>query len=84
LQQRTRDAALSSFEQVRQATDAYVRKLRAGWDRDMTAAYFRSVREGLRSARQLAGDAVPTADVGAKLDEANDLVAELERYYPDL
>src|SRR5262245_18775066 len=84
LQQRKRDAALASFDQVRQAADKYVDKLRAGWDRDMTAAYFRSVRDGLRDALRTAQDAVPSEEVGLKLDEADETLAELARHYPDL
>jgi F0F1-type ATP synthase membrane subunit b/b' len=84
LQQRTRDAALSNFEEVRQATDKYLQKLRAGWDRDMTAAYFRVVRNGLRDSVRSARDAVPSEEVGRNLDEANEAVAELGRYYPDV
>jgi hypothetical protein len=84
LQQRKRDAALSSFRQVRQAADAYVSKLRAGWDGEMTSAYFRSVRNGMRDALQSARDAVPSPKVNENLNTANDVIAELERYYPDL
>jgi hypothetical protein len=84
LQQRKRDGALSSFRQVREAADTYVAKLRAGWDRDMTSAYFRAVRNGLRDALSSARDAVPSEQVGQHLDEADQAIAELARYYPDV
>jgi hypothetical protein len=84
LQQRKRDGAISEFRRVREAADAYVAKLRAGWDRDMTAAHFRTVRNGLRNALSSARDAVPSEQVGQHLDDANRAVAELSRYYPDI
>ena len=84
LQQRKRDGALSSFRQVREAADTYVAKLQAGWDRDMTSAYYRAVRNGLRNALSSARDAVPSDQVGQHLDEANQAIAELARYYPDV
>jgi hypothetical protein len=82
LQQRKRDAAVSTFIQVRQAADAYLTKLRAGWDRDMTEAYFRNVRDGLRRALDSARDAVPSEKVGENLGKANQVLAELAHYYP--
>ena len=84
LQQRKRDGALSSFRRVREAADTYVAKLRAGGDRDMTSAYFRAVRNGLRDALSSARDAVPSEQVGQHLDEADQAIAELARYYPDV
>ena len=84
LQQRKRDGALSEFRRVRESADALVAKVRAGWDRDMTSAYFRSVRNGLRNARASAQDAVPSEQVGQHLDEADQAIAELARFYPDV
>ena len=84
LQQRKRDAALTSVKQIRQSADAYVSKLRAGWDADMTEAYFRAVRNGLRGMLQTGGDAVPSPEVQQSLDTANEAIGELERYYPNL
>ena len=82
LQQRKRDGALSEFRRVRESADAFVAKVRAGWDREMTSAYFRSVRNGLRDAHASARDAVPSEQVGQHLDEADQAIAELARYYP--
>ena len=84
MQQRNRDGALSEFRRVREAADAYVAKLRAGWDRDMTAAYFRTVRNGLRDALKSARDAVPSEQVDQHLNEANQALSELAPYYPDV
>lgn len=83
LQQRTRDAAVKDFQRVRQAADVFVSKLEAGWDRDMTVAYFRSVRDGFRDARQTARDAVPTEKAEENLRKANQVLSELSRHYPD-
>jgi hypothetical protein len=84
LQQRKRDAAVSTFLEVRQAADVYVTKLRAGWDGDRTEAYFRNVRDGLRRALDSARDAVPSEKVGENLGKANQALAELARYYPNV
>ncbi|TMA35574.1 MAG: hypothetical protein E6J87_03345 [Deltaproteobacteria bacterium] len=83
LQQRKRDAALSGFHRVREAAHAYVSRLKAGWDRDMTAAYFRSVRDGVRDARASARDAVPSEQVDEKFRAADQALDELSSFYPD-
>src|SRR5262245_49361834 len=82
LQQRTRDDALRSFDQVRQASGDYVAKLRKGWDRELTEAYFRRVRTLFRDVRKSARDAVPTKELDQKLREAAGLLEELSRFYP--
>ncbi|HKA13877.1 MAG TPA: hypothetical protein VKH41_02575 [Myxococcota bacterium] len=82
LQQRKRDAALAGFHRLREAAGAYVSKLQAGWDRDMTSAYFRSVRDGFRDARSSAGDAVPSEQVDEKFQAADQALDELSRFYP--
>ena len=84
MQQRRRDGALADFRRVRESADALVAKLRSGWDRDMTSAYFRTVRNGLRDALSSARDAVPSEEVGQHLDEANAAIADLARFYPDV
>jgi len=83
LQQRTRDAAVSRFDRVRQAADALVAKLEAGWDRDASEAYFRNLRDVFRETGQVAGDAVPRENVRQKLDEAIGILKQLSRYYPE-
>lgn len=83
LQQRTRDDTLNSFARVRQAADDYVAKLRKGWDRELTEAYFRNVERLLRDTRKLARDAVPTEKVDQKLREADGLLEKLSRFYSD-
>src|SRR5262245_57647897 len=71
LQQRTRDDALNSFDQVRELARDYVAKLRKGWDRDMTEAYFRNLNKLFRDTRKLARDAVATQKVDQKMRETN-------------
>lgn len=83
LQQRTRDDALSSFDQVRELASDYAAKLRKGWDRDMTEAYFRNVKKMFRDTRKLARDAVPTEKVDQKLRETDGILDELSRFYPN-
>jgi hypothetical protein len=83
LQQRTRDDALSSMGRVQQAADDYVAKLRKGWDRDLTEAYFKSVKRLFRDTRELARDAVPTQKVDQKLRETDAILEKLSRYYPN-
>jgi len=83
LQQRTRDDARNSFDQVRRAAGDYAAKLRKGWDRDMSMASFRSVRVLFRDTRQSARNAVPTEKVDQKLREVERLLEELSRFYPD-
>jgi hypothetical protein len=83
LQQRTRDDALASFDQVRELASDYAAKLRKGWDRDMTEAYFRNVKKMFRDTRKLARDAVPTEKVDQKLRETDRILDELSRFYPN-
>ena len=68
---------------MREAAHAYVSRLKAGWDRDMTAAYFRSVRDGVRDARASARVAVPSEQVDEKFRAADQALDELSSFYPD-
>jgi hypothetical protein len=83
LQQRTRDDALNSFDRVRELAGDYAAKLRKGWDRDMTEAYFRNMRKVFQDTRKLARDAVPTQKVDQKLRETDAILEKLSRYYPN-
>ena len=83
LQQRKRDAAANGFHRIQKAAADFSAKLRAGWDREMTQAYFRNVRDTFESTRKLAGDAVPTEKVNQHLTRADELLQQLARFYPE-
>ena len=84
LQQRTRDAAVARFEQVRDATEKLLRKLRSGAGRYATVAYFELVQARLREVRGIARDAVPRGETRELLTAADEILGQLSRYYQDV
>lgn len=83
LQQRRRDAALFQVRRTLEAAEELQRKLEAGWDRDVTSAYFDLVRgEGLR-VRELFGDAVAYERPLAHWEAARGAARKLARYYDE-
>ena len=84
LQQRTRDAAVAQFEQVRTAAEDLLRKLRSGRGRDATVAYFEQVRLGFREVREIARDAVARERPRKHLTAADEILDQLSRYYQEV
>jgi len=83
LQQRTRDAAASGIQRLRDAAGDYLAKLKAGHDGEMTQARYRNLRDSFRDTRQTARDAVAAPRMDELLRKASGLIDELGRYYPD-
>ena len=83
MQQRTRDAAASGIQRLRDAAGDYLGKLKAGHDRDTTQARYRNLRDSFRETRQDARNAVATPKMDELLRKASGLLDELGGYYPD-
>ena len=81
LQQRDRDAAQAVIHRAREASEVYARRMRSGWDREDSEAYFRAVLEEVGHIWETAGDAVPAESAKPLIDRLRSLTEELRVWY---
>ena len=80
-QQRTRDAAVVEMKHAKDASQRLAEKLRLGWSRGETEAYFHRLSVALRGVARTAGDAVAQEETQPLLSRIEQLRLELEKLY---
>ncbi len=81
LQQRARDTTVFQIEHLLSAARELHRKLRDGWNRDQTQAYFLIVRNQAAAVLQAKKDAVPFEAAWRHWLAAREAGQELARFY---
>jgi hypothetical protein len=81
LQQRERDAAQGVIRRARDLGREYASKMRAGWSRNETEAYFRNVVEEVANIWETSGDAVPAISAKPLIKRLNRILDELQALY---
>ena len=83
LQQRKRDAAAFQVRHALMAAEELLSKLREGWDRDTTEAYFRVLRVEGKQVLEVYGDAQRMKAPSAHWEAATAAARKLAAYYHD-
>jgi len=80
-QQRERDAAQGVIRRARDLSREYADKMRAGWSRNATEAYFRNVVEEVADIWDTSGDAVPAISAKPIIERLKRILDELQALY---